>query len=44
MAKGSRYIDEFKQEAVNQIIQHGYPVNDVAASLVLSGKTLYNWV
>jgi transposase len=44
MAKGSRYTDEFKQEAVNQVVQHGYSVNDVAARLGVSGKTLYNWV
>lgn len=44
MAKGSRYTDEFKQEAVNQVVQHGYSVNDVAARLGISGKTLYNWV
>lgn len=44
MGKGSRYTDEFKQEAVNQVVQHGYSVNDVAARLGVSGKTLYNWV
>ncbi|WP_312845500.1 transposase [Vibrio cholerae] len=44
MAKGSRYTDEFKQEAVNQVVQHGYAVNDVAARLGISCKTLYNWV
>jgi len=44
MAKGSRYTNEFKQEAVNQVVQHGYSVNDVAARLGISGKTLYNWV
>ena len=44
MAKGSRYTDEFKQEAVNQVVQHGYSVNDVAARLEVSGKTLYHWV
>lgn len=44
MSKGSRYTDEFKQEAVNQVVQHGYSVNDVAARLGISGKTLYNWV
>ncbi len=44
MGKGSRYTDEFKQEAVNQVVQHGYSVNDVAARLGISGKTLYNWV
>ncbi|ENO1792448.1 MULTISPECIES: transposase [Vibrio] len=39
-----RYPEEFKIEAVNQVIQHGYAVNDVAARLVISSKTLYNWV
>lgn len=33
MSKGSRYTDEFKHEAVNQVVQHGYSVNDVAARL-----------
>ncbi|MGI2897407.1 transposase, partial [Vibrio alginolyticus] len=37
-----RYPEEFKIEAVNQVIQHGYAVNDVAARLVISSKTLYN--
>ncbi|MPW31827.1 transposase [Agarivorans sp. B2Z047] len=30
MAKGTRYSAEFKQETVNQIIVHGYPVAEVA--------------
>jgi len=30
MGKGIRYSDEFKQEAVNQVVIHGYLVADVA--------------
>lgn len=44
MAKGSRNTDKFKQEAIDQVIQHGYSVNDVAARLEVSCKTLYNWM
>ena len=28
MGKGIRYTDEFKQEAVNQVVAHGYPVSE----------------
>ncbi|EGR4176565.1 transposase [Vibrio cholerae] len=44
MVKGSRCTDEFKQEALNQVIQHGYSVNNVAVRSGISGKVLYNWV
>lgn len=44
MAEGSCYTDEFKQEAVNQVVQHGCLVNDVATHLGISSKILYNWV
>ncbi|MFC4698554.1 transposase [Glaciecola siphonariae] len=30
MSRGTRYTDEFKREAVNQVTVHGYSVNDVA--------------
>ena len=39
MGKGIRYSDEFKQEAVNQVTIHGYPVNDVAERLGINSKT-----
>ena len=29
MGKGIRYTDEFKQEAVNQVVIHGDPVSEV---------------
>ena len=44
MAKGIRYSDEFKQEAVNQVVIHGYSVADVAVRLGISTKSLYDWM
>ncbi len=44
MTKGTRYSAEFKQEAVNQITVHGYPVADVAERLGVNTKALYNWM
>ncbi|MGI0118522.1 transposase [Zooshikella sp. RANM57] len=41
MGKGIRYSGEFKQEAVNQVVVHGYSVGDVADRLGISSKTLY---
>lgn len=43
MAKGIRYTDEFKQEAVNQIVKHGYDTAEVSARLGVSAKSLYKW-
>jgi transposase len=43
MGKGIRYSDEFKQEAVNQVVIHGYRVADVAERLGISTKSLYGW-
>lgn len=43
MAQGIRYPDEFKQEAVNQVIIHGYAVSEVAQRPGISTKTLYTW-
>lgn len=44
MSKGTRYSEEFKQEAVNQVSVHNYPVKDVAQRLGISTKTLYSWI
>ena len=44
MPSGSRYSDEFKQEAVNQVTVNGYPVSDVAKRLGISAKSLYDWI
>ena len=43
MSRGIRYTDEFKQEAVNQIIVHGHSVLDVSERLGVSTKSLYDW-
>ena len=34
---------KFKQEAVNQIVVHGYSVSDVSERLGVSTKSLYDW-
>lgn len=44
MGKGIRYSDEFKQEAVNQVVLHGYSVLDVSKRLGISNKSLYGWI
>ena len=44
MGKGIRYTDEFKQEAVNQVAVHGYPVSEVSHRLGISTKSLYVWI
>ena len=44
MGKGIRYTDEFKQEAVNQVAVHGYPVSEVSQRLGISTKSLYVWI
>ena len=44
MGKGIRYTDEFKQEAVNQVVVHGYPVGEVSQRLGISTKSLYVWI
>ena len=39
---GKRYTDEFKIEAVKQITEGGYPVQEVAARLGVTTKSLYD--
>ena len=40
MEKGIRYTNEFKQEAVNQVVVHGYLVLEVSKRLRISDKIL----
>jgi transposase len=42
MTKG-RFADEFKEEAVKQVIDRGYAVGDVAKRLGVSVQSLYKW-
>ncbi|CAG9000903.1 MAG: hypothetical protein CENE_02910 [Candidatus Celerinatantimonas neptuna] len=44
MSKGKRYKEEFKVEAVKQIIKRGYSVQEIAEHLVISTKLLYHWL
>jgi len=44
MTTGIRYTDEFKQEAVNQVIIQGYSVADVSKRLGVSTKSLYDLI
>ncbi len=39
-----RYTDEFKQEAVRQIIEKEHPVAEVAKRLGVSTFSLYEWM
>ena len=41
---GSRYSDEFKKEAVSQVIERGHKVTEVAANLGISTHSLYKWL
>lgn len=43
MSKGKRYTKEFKIEAVKQVTDRGYSVNEVAERLGITTKSLYNW-
>ena len=43
MTKG-RFADEFKEEAVKQVIERGYAVGDVAKRLGISVQSLYKSV
>ena len=39
-----RYSPEFKDEAVRQVTERGYPVQEVAARIGVSAHSLYKWV
>ena len=39
-----RYTPEFKDEAVRQVIERGYSVNEVAERLGVSSHSLYKWI
>ncbi len=42
--KGKRYTEEFKREAVKQVIERGYSVADVAQRLGTTAHSLYAWL
>jgi transposase len=41
---GKRYPDEFKIEAVKQVVDRGYKVGDVAKRLGITSKSLHAWI
>ena len=43
MRKGLRSTDEFKLNAVMQVVERGYVVSEVAEWLWISTKSLYTW-
>ena len=43
MSKSKRYTEEFKIEAVKQVTERGYSVQDVAERLGVTTKLLYYW-
>lgn len=43
MSKGKRYTEEFRREAVRQVVERGYSVGEVAERLGISTKILYHW-
>ena len=43
MGKQDRFTDEFKQEAVSQVVERGYAVSEVAERLGISTESIYTW-
>lgn len=39
-----RYTEEFTRDAVAQVTERGYSVQDVASRLGISTKSLYDWI
>ena len=44
MSSNRQYTDEFRAEAVKQVIDRGFTVVDVAARIGIPKHTLYEWV
>ena len=40
---GTKLTDEFKRDAVAQVVDRGYPVREVAERLRISTKSIYTW-
>ncbi len=44
MGNNRQYTDEFRSEAVKQVIERGFTVVDVAGRIGIPKHTLYEWV
>jgi transposase len=42
--KRKRYTEEFKAEAIKQVTERGYSVQDVSDRLGISTKSMYTWL
>ena len=40
----AKFSDDFKRDAVHQIVERGYPVAEVSQRLGVSTHSLYGWV
>jgi len=43
MSTATWFTDEFKRDAVTQVVERGYAVREVAERLEISTKSLYTW-
>jgi transposase len=43
MSKEIRFTDEFKRDAVAQVVELSYAVSEMAERLRISTKSLYTW-
>jgi transposase len=43
MSKGIRFTDEFKQDAVAQVVERGYAVSEVAERLGINSSSRGDW-
>lgn len=43
MSRGIRFTDDFKQDAVAQVVERGYAVSEVAERLGISTRSLNTW-
>lgn len=39
----NKFTDEFKRDAVAQVVDRGYPAREVAERLGISTKSIYTW-
>ena len=40
---GAKFTNDFKRDAVAQVVDRGYPVREVAERLGVSTKSIYTW-
>jgi transposase len=41
---GKRYTEEFKREAVKQVLERGYSALEVSERLGVANKSIYDWI